>query len=613
MFSTPRRFSSYGALVTSWAQVTLSVLLIMGCVTDDGCEKTSTCRQVPDPEKNDAMTDAGAEDAGTMVSGDHDPSATASKTAAGSSDVPSRSEEATLAGQASEQDVTDSAWPVASSPAPDASLQVDGGPHLNTIDASTFEVDGGSFSDGGLSEVGQPSATSVDAAPELENTTAQSGSRLKVRRITDGRGATMPLDFWDTELNIGCSFRQAIDGEVRCLPDLSDVDDVLFADAECEQPVYKHRYACDNGLMYDLLDTEMFYRKVERPAILSGSEYYRLNGECTMSLSPPGGEYFEAEPFTVTNFVRGQTTNAPREGDLVARYVEGEDGSRLLLETRHATRGYVCAFEESGGFCVPEHDAIRVTAKYFEDDECTQPVYGIPDSLGTPPLLMVPTGSACTLEYDYYERGSLFTGIVEHRLDDEGDCVEAIPPSDYNFFRPGQERLVSEFPHASVQHSGNGDLLARRWVDANDDPLHEVHAFWDSRLDTECFPVQGPDDSVYCLSTNFASIDGSSFSSATCEPGTEVARVSCPPSKPLVAAQLSTRNCDLPIWRASAFHSTGAEFGPDYYFENDYVECEARRVGHGVYYSLGLDTTVTIPSLTLAVVEPAPAGHGSGL
>ncbi len=585
--------------ISCWA---LLSALSMGCARFDDCAASASCVRTPDggnTDLRDASPYAGDDMTASLRRTESGGSVTAEGGASGSTDA-SLLDSAITAPQSHGNDAGPGSVLDTSTPAPvpvcgetdcaDASSHT-----LASLDAGATQGDGPTY--------GDASASFTDADESApDDSTARSGSRLKLRRLTNGAGSGMALDFWDMDLDVSCSFREAVDGQVRCLPPAQHTEELRFSDAECGHPVYKAQFGCGLRFARDL-DTEAFYEKTDAPAIMSGREYYRAAGECIDGGIGAEGDYFEVESFPVTNFVLGELVNEPRSGDLIARYIEGEDGSRFLYETRHATRGYVCSFDENAGYCLPPRSHIEIDFAYFENDQCTNPAYGLYVTEQPPPLLAVPVGAGCDRQWEYHERGTTLTASTLYRMDDEEGCVDATLNSSVNYFRPGPRRQPSDFPMAYVHHSGEGDLLARRWTDANGAPLQEVHEYLDLRNDETCTPTQGPDDRNYCLAKDFAIIPGWVFSSPDCDEDAQIAQAYCPTRSPAVAAAVSDGNCDLPIWRIDAAHETGETVGPDYYFQSWNVQCEHRTGSNNHYYSLGPEIFDELPMLSLEVIQ----------
>jgi hypothetical protein len=61
----------------------------------------------------------------------------------------------------------------------------------------------------------------------------QSGSRMKMRVGTSPDGSKDFRGWYDTQLEINCVFRKTANGPVRCIPELTSLNDRWYADANC--------------------------------------------------------------------------------------------------------------------------------------------------------------------------------------------------------------------------------------------------------------------------------------------------------------------------------------------------------------------------------------------
>lgn len=96
------------------------------------------------------------------------------------------------------------------------------------------ESDGGSLADAGAC---------VGATRE-----ALSGTRLKARYVVGDDGSRSPLGFFDTARSEACTFQNAEDGKLRCLPtdDLAAVLPKMFVDSACRIPA-AYTATCPNA------------------------------------------------------------------------------------------------------------------------------------------------------------------------------------------------------------------------------------------------------------------------------------------------------------------------------------------------------------------------------
>jgi hypothetical protein len=495
------------------------------------------------------------------------------------------------------------------SPQPEDAGGVDQGPVSDGGDAGPVDDGGGDEPDAEEGDLGGADSGD-DVGPDMtqqegySDPTGASGTRLKRRYLEGDTGAYMTVDFYDTELETPCTFREAVDGTMRCMPPRDFTVQLSFADSGCTEPVYDASdYACDQGWARNWYTSEI-YRRTDTPAVLSGDLYYvtSFSGECER-LGPPSAsaDYFVAELMPSAQFVRGTVDAQSRADGMVARYLDGDDGSRLLHETVHQTRGYACDFEETG-HCLPPSYQTRPGYLRYEDPGCTDPVYGF---RGTepPPIITNPgiDQPVCDREPTYYERGSVVTADPLYDVNDMGDCEAVTVFSNYTYYRQGPAIPLSEFPEASVALEGTGGIAARRYVDADGAPLGQVHEFWDASLDEGCDPMETPDGNVRCVSRDRGIVEWARYSDPACTESSRIGGASCVGAEPRILAESDARNCVLEGRRKLlGAYETGANIGDTYYFDNGSIDCEMRTAAdHYEYYSRGPEVTDELPPLEL--------------
>ncbi len=479
-------------------------------------------------------------------------------------------------------------------PTPDQGGEVDAGVDA-TMDVSTVE-------DGGIDMSAEQDVRSDMTAPDMSESsyldpTGASGTRLRRRYFDAGPGAYMTLDFWDTEMETSCSFGTAADGTTRCLPNQSD--DVYFSDEGCSQPIYVERdTSCTTGWARG--EDASMYRQTQNPAIINDQIIYRSSTTgCVGLFTDPDNEFWVAEQVPSAQFVRGTTDDETRADQMVARFVDGEDGSRVLQEVIHQTRGYTCRFDAEGR-CAP---ARSPEGTNYEDSGCTEPIYSYYGD-EPPALIAAPQRAAngCQNGTEYYTTGSEVNAATIYRYVRSTDTCEAITPRiDRTYFRAGAE---VELPQSSLTLEGEGDVVARRRVDADGAPLGTVHEFWDATRDESCQPVKLPGDEFACLTNDFGYVQSTYFQDATCDESSNIGTTYCKNTAPRLLMQIAYGECKPDSIRAiDAVWEAGADIGSDYYFENNSVECQMRSFadtvsGYELGASQGLDT---LPPLTLEI------------
>ena len=452
---------------------------------------------------------------------------------------------------------------------------------------------------------GGDDAAAVDAGPgdaggpTYDDPAVTSGTRLRRRYVAASAGASMSVDFWDTDLEAACSFRTAADGALRCLP--VDLKDVYFADSGCAQPIYQTQTSgCDSGWAFERNDGAI-YRRTTMPAVLSGGFYYRSDDRCSGPIGISAeDEFWVAEHVPSVSFVRGTRADESRADGMVARFIAGEDGSRILDETVHGTRGYTCTFDEDGRCVVPP----ETIGTYYLDATCSERIHPEYASLPDPVMLTdrILDSRRCPSDVRYYERGARVTAATIYARNVSGICTAQPRSTFYNFYRRGADIPVTSLPQAMVANEGDGPLQARRWVDTAGAPLGTVHAFWDTTRDEECEPMERAGASFACVPRAHGHVIGYYFADAACSDTMQVGFSQCPAGAPRLLVERESGACqsDARIAALSAAYERGAEVGPDYWFENDFVTCEMRTFSAAESgYRLGPEATSSLPSVEL--------------
>lgn len=457
------------------------------------------------------------------------------------------------------------------------------------------------LTDGGGSagdEDGATSASDGGVRGSERDPAATSGTRLRVRYLEAGPSATMTVDLWDSELETPCTFAKAPDGTLRCLPSVAA--DVYYADSGCTEPVYQADL-CDPGWARDREDGS-FFRRTDEPAPAGDYLHSKAGGDCRrLGLTIEESDRI-AERIPSARFVAATVSETPRAGGMVSRFAEGEDGSRMLLETVHASRGYTCEFDEDGR-CV--YASARASSVRYTDADCERAVYGFwGDS--APPVIAVADRDTrgCTTEHRYYELGDPYTASGTYLENADGGCEPRAPDSRYTYYELGDPIPRTTLPEATIVLEGEGPLRARRYVDSEGDVLATVNAFWEVARDEACLPGQRTTgDGYVCVPEERGVVEGTQFSSDDCAPSSVLGAAYCPSSAPRLLWAYEPRSCDVPsLQGVSAVYERGTEVGADYHFENPSVSCEARTFGDTTTaYTVGDDVVGTLPDLEIVV------------
>jgi hypothetical protein len=368
--------------------------------------------------------------------------------------------------------------------------------------------------DAGLEDAGLEDTSVADAEPPFAfnyEPTGASGSRLRRRYFEAAPLAYVSLDFWDNELEFSCKFERAPDGEWRCLP--TKLDDVYFGDATCTAAVmFTTSDRCEDGYGQERY-SEIFYRRSEAPSTATELYYKDNDGRCTRTYVDRTA--WVAEPMVDSSFQRGAQSMRDRADGLAVVVIDGDDGSRTIVDVVDTARGTSCDFEFEPGRCVPDRRAL---ASQFTNSACTTRI-GESHSSNAPGILYVNVADAarCVTGHEYYEVGPRITPSEHFYMSSTGSCTPRTPSGSYTHYELAAPIPVTSLPSVDKNYEGSGELIsARRYVDSAGRPLGATHVFWDSRNNVECRPVQFEDGSYRCLPTNAAWLYDEEFSGAGC-------------------------------------------------------------------------------------------------
>jgi hypothetical protein len=475
----------------------------------------------------------------------------------------------------------------------------------NTGGASDGGIGDPGTSDGGVgAAAGNGGAPNPDAASEgYTDPTGRSGTRLRRRYVDAGAGAYRTLDFWDSELGVACAFATAPDSELRCLP--RGLGWVYFTDESCTQPIMitdtdfagycDHAFGRTSG-------RAAIYRITSTQRSLQGNTVYsaQASGGCIGYYVDADASAWVAEEMPSARFVQGTTSDEPRSAGMVARHVNGADGSSLLLSTLDTARSSTCDFAAEPGWCLP---SAREAVGLFSDASCTGSVaaaYGT-----TAPQLLyqtLRTADFCVASTDYYEVGAeLAPDAALYRRDAQGVCQARARDASYSYYARGAPVSLSTFPTTQLRQEGTGSVRAHRYVDAEDRPLGQAHAFWDGDRNWECQPARLPDGSYRCIPTDKGAYDDGYFSDAACKTSPLGVFYCQPNAAPYITRLATDWSCERDIYAYEHVYERGPAVEGQVYFGNDYNACEARTpTSPNRYHNIGASVPASeFPELEL--------------
>lgn len=454
---------------------------------------------------------------------------------------------------------------------------------------------GGTGAAGGTGGSGGSGGSGGGGVDVYDDPAGASGTRLARRYLRGGTGAFMTTDFWDSELAMACSFGTAADGTLRCLP--NDALELEYSDSLCTQPVYQARpsEACGGWA----LEMGAYFRRTDTPAALTdGLIYYRSGSGCSSTAAPADSTYWVAEHVVSARFVRGEHADVGRAGGLVARYVEGEDGSRALVEARSGILGYTCVFDDDGRCIPPESAVVR-----HLDSGCSDPVAGYRSNNVSLIAIEEYDARMCDAGMRFHQVGDAVTPTQVYERYSNGTCAAATLFADQRFYRIGAEVLPESLPRASLVLEGEGSLLARRHVDGSGNALGAAHSFWDASRDEVCEPVSLPGGRFGCAPAASGRVVRMYYAEAPCLEAAQIGTTYCAGGPPRVLLESAGGWCRgvAGVSSIAGMYERGAKVGPAYFYAADTVACVERALPPSTDgYLIGAEITDSLPPLELA-------------
>jgi len=444
---------------------------------------------------------------------------------------------------------------------------------------------------GGTGGAGGAGGTAIGYADPV----GASGTRLRRRYFEAPGGAWLTRDFHDTELGVACRFDTAADGALRCMP--SARRSVDYRDPGCTEPiVFVPDGGCDAwGQDFD----RRVYRVTNEPAVIERGIVYYFDGSSCIGLERDrNGAYWKAELVPARDLVSGEVEEVAAAGDLVHRYVVGEDGSRFYLETHDRNRGYVCEFDGAGR-CLP----IAKHRRHFLDSGCTQPVVVVYAAEIPPVFAVTDEQGACISEYALHARGSLVQprpAEVYVFNPSTSTCAPATIFSGARVVRLGDAIPDEEVTLARIETEGDGALVARRLVDLDGAPIGPAIGFLDTSRDEACVPAELPDGGFGCLPVDTAVRRPDFFADPSCTAGSNIGVLWCEEQPARLVVEYMTACPDDGVRRIATLEEATGPATEVYFRSWSDGSCEPAALAHGnVGYTIGGDAPDELPSLEL--------------
>jgi hypothetical protein len=385
---------------------------------------------------------------------------------------------------------------------------------------------------------------------------------------------------------MACAFKMAADGELRCLP--RALGEVYYAGSCTSNELVwlpsvspcAHEWGMTNG-------RDAIFRRTMTPTTVSGGNVYFRNGASCSPFSVGTTPVFVAEEIPSSRFVSGKITDEPRSGGMVARFVDGADGSRLLVSVHDTARNTQCDFDADPTRCLPPR---RAPILLFSNSGCTQPIAAFQGT--TPPDLLVQTlrgSDTCPVTDDYYAVGAALAPATPiWRRDAGGGCVSTPPSSTNTYYARGAAIAVTSFPAVKTKQEGSAPIQVRRHFDSDDRPLGPAFAFWDPASDREGEAAKLSDGSLRFVPKDVGVFEDGYFSDTGCMTSPLGSYHCATTESPYVRRIAPDSSCHLDYRAYDIVFGRGAQYIGPLSFTNTFVPCETRQPVPGRrYYNLG--------------------------
>ena len=429
------------------------------------------------------------------------------------------------------------------------------------------------------------------------------GTRLEVRAVGLSGAPELFRTFYDTTLEVECTFAPATDGTLRCMPRYEfDQTGVRFADSSCaEARYYPTRTDCETRAFHVIarddergcdLGRVLEVIRLSPLASLPAQSYARSpDGTCTNSGAFPSTMAFEGTELAPTEFVRGDIVNTGDPGSPGVRVLQAEDGARRILQAYDARYDLGCVpfvFDGSTSSRCLTTPAPRIDPWWYSDAACTEQLAWTnkrPSTCVTPAF---GTQAGALVRIDTERTAAIFQG-------GGAMCSEAAT-DDYSLWTiydvagPGSLADLYEIDFAPF---GSGDLVPY-FATANDGTLLAPESLWDNTRTSPCEPRVLRDDSLACVPTRVARRE-SFFADAACTEPAVVTTVGTPDA--IVAEEFSQCPLTTGELRVTGVWAVGTEISGTLY-EQRLGTCEPFALMTGQRaFRMGSEISTALPVL----------------
>jgi hypothetical protein len=362
----------------------------------------------------------------------------------------------------------------------------------------------------------------------------ESGTRLRANLLIDADGHEHFVSFYDSELDLDCSFHETTSG-FRCLPAASADLVFAFEDASCTKPVAAVRppSCVPQG---DFVESrgeesgcplptgrpiEAFYRATE----LHENEPTFLGGAGACSETDFGATSFrELEELPFEDFAPAEAQLIEVSGGLGTRMLVSPDGAKLavgLFDLAHGTR--CTPYREPGSEvfrCLPNAAGLPEFSVALGD--CVEPEGTVPGLLvhpacSAPPALLVDERQACPASLDVFAVGD---SVSAESAFFAGTCssVSNVFPGDYRVAPLAEPVDATTLPAVRERRQGAGRVTSRVATAADGSsfavslPTSTTFIEWplfDELLNQPCVPRLDAEGAWRCISGPYYEPDAS--------------------------------------------------------------------------------------------------------
>ncbi|HET6150207.1 MAG TPA: hypothetical protein VFH68_21885 [Polyangia bacterium] len=342
----------------------------------------------------------------------------------------------------------------------------------------------------------------------------QSGTRLKLPFWSSADGVTRwQGTIYDTARGEPCIFQRAADGKRRCLPDTSILQEDLFGDAACTQPLaagaggtpegYARLYlatpACEEGARVELrevgpeLGRDPAYALSDAGCVLT-TPVSRLVHYRTGRALPP-------DLFVAADQVVLPATEVP--GRLAEVYLRAEDGARIRMGLYDMQEDVPCTAQVTGDGatrCVPAGSYVDNSSGDLGRPDCSGPriATALACRQGKADLVALDDG-ACPRHVQLYAPGPAWPGGQTYRQSEQGACV-AGPVVTTPSVQIVDALDPARFARLEIRHRGAGRLRDTRYQEAGaSTSIAPSRWVYDSLLGEPCAFGTAPDGEIRCV------------------------------------------------------------------------------------------------------------------